>query len=283
MRLAQTVERYQAILAAFRLCPGGAKQVAASLGADTRTIARIWENGWPGLDWARPIRDVIAEEQELARLRAAKVEKSVRAEQVRLATEQWSQSSRAVTAAAIDERTEAELERSAAIDDRAADILSLRRQSHLVDEITASLAELATAAKKLAVRVAEQVDDPTIKPAQALKLLTQIAQATKWASEAHSNVVASRRLIAGLPTSIIETQGGLGGLTFETMIARLVEAGGRGYATEAAAQLAAAHGIDVTPVPIRALEDGTITDAELLDVTPTSTTEEDPPDAPDTE
>lgn len=58
---------YDRVLAAFRESPGNFSHAARAGGVNWRTAKKLWEVGWPSRQWARPIHDVLAEEQAGAR------------------------------------------------------------------------------------------------------------------------------------------------------------------------------------------------------------------------
>ncbi len=66
-----SVEFYEAMLQAFRETPGNLTAAAKAVGCDRSTSTRGWKLGWPKYDWARPICEVLAEEQGMARSKMA--------------------------------------------------------------------------------------------------------------------------------------------------------------------------------------------------------------------
>lgn len=57
-----SMAEYASLLAAFRVSPGNITQAAATCGWTWHATRRVWDKGWPKFTWARPIRDVLAEE-----------------------------------------------------------------------------------------------------------------------------------------------------------------------------------------------------------------------------
>ena len=84
-----TREQYEILLTAFRDKPKNATNAAKLAGIDVRTARRAFEEGWQRPDWARPIKQILEEEQ--AKLRAALYEeerlKHYQAVDLRLARE----------------------------------------------------------------------------------------------------------------------------------------------------------------------------------------------------
>lgn len=66
---------YDRLVEGYRLAPGNASNAARHAGCERRCARRAWEHGWPQWPWARAIRDVIADEGETARVRAAEIER----------------------------------------------------------------------------------------------------------------------------------------------------------------------------------------------------------------
>ena len=68
-----TRDFYDALVVAFREHPGEAVAAAKKAGVTYRTAKRGWEQGWPSAgDFARPIQEVIGEEQAEARAQRQK-------------------------------------------------------------------------------------------------------------------------------------------------------------------------------------------------------------------
>jgi len=60
-------EQHDALIVAFRERPGVALYAGQQAGVTYRTAKRAWEQGWPNPPWARPIRDIFADEERSAR------------------------------------------------------------------------------------------------------------------------------------------------------------------------------------------------------------------------
>ncbi len=75
-----SAEFYEGLVEAFRANPGNITAAAKAVGTSRPTAKRGWLRGWEKFDWAPPIQDVIANEQEIAR---ARIEDEKEAEQVR--------------------------------------------------------------------------------------------------------------------------------------------------------------------------------------------------------
>jgi hypothetical protein len=75
-----TQEFYDLLVQAFRITPGNCSAAAAYAHCDFRTTRRAWELGWPRLPWGKalPIRQVLREEAETARVRMIADEEDTR-------------------------------------------------------------------------------------------------------------------------------------------------------------------------------------------------------------
>ncbi len=67
----RTRARYEKILDAAREAGPNATAIARLASCDKQTAKRLLDKGWPGIPWARPIREVLKEEGTEARVRAA--------------------------------------------------------------------------------------------------------------------------------------------------------------------------------------------------------------------
>lgn len=75
-----SLEFYEGLVEAFRANPGNITAAAKAVGTSRPTAKRGWLRGWEKFDWAPPIQDVIANEQEIAR---ARIEDEKEAEEAR--------------------------------------------------------------------------------------------------------------------------------------------------------------------------------------------------------
>lgn len=71
---------YEGLVEAFRANPGNISAAAKAVGTSRPTAKRGWERGWDKFEWAPAIREVIANEQEIAR---ARIEEEKEADEVR--------------------------------------------------------------------------------------------------------------------------------------------------------------------------------------------------------
>lgn len=69
---------YDSLTEGYRLHPGIHTRAAARAGCHWRAAKRAYELGWPKYTWAPPIRLTIAQEGDIARVRAAEVAKKQR-------------------------------------------------------------------------------------------------------------------------------------------------------------------------------------------------------------
>lgn len=179
---AKTREFYGKLVQGYRESPGNHAATGRWVGCDWRTAQRAWEHGWPRYPWARPIRDVLREEEESARKRAAALEQEL----------------------AEREREHSDKAREDYIEARAQEQQMLKVARHDVMASLAACAKLAPAVGLIADHIAAQVQRglgqlPTDK---ALRLISAYVKVTKQASDAAETVVKLSRLERGAATEL---------------------------------------------------------------------------------
>lgn len=73
-----TKEIFDLIVQAYREQPENASHAARLAGVDRRTATKAFEVGCPGKTWGRPIKDILAEEKEQARLEKVRLAEAER-------------------------------------------------------------------------------------------------------------------------------------------------------------------------------------------------------------
>lgn len=179
---AKTRERYGKLLAGYRESPGNHAATASFVGCDWRTAKRAWELGWPKYPWARPIRDVLREEEESARKRAAALEQEL----------------------SEREREHSDAAREEYIEARAQEQQLLKVARHDVMTALASCAKLSNAVQLLADHISTKLQQGLAHlPAdKALRLLRDYVRVTKDAVLAADAVVKLSRLERGQATQV---------------------------------------------------------------------------------
>lgn len=190
---------YDRMVAAYRECPGNFSRAARAVGVDRRMTTRAWHNGWPRYSWARPIKDVLAEELDTARSRAAALEERA-AREAQLERNQ-------AQAAAIEAKTEEEQMIRAARKDVlstliiAAELVPAMRT--LGKLVVASIASVAKAAEKQGGVL------PKKELHEAMQLIDRHARLVSKAVHAADAIVKLSRLDRGEPGYMVGVRGNL--------------------------------------------------------------------------
>jgi transcriptional regulator of acetoin/glycerol metabolism len=187
---------YDKLLEAYRQTPGNASAAARRLGIDRRMAS-----GWVNHPWARPIRDVLAEEAQAARIRAAQLERSV-------------------------EDTDRDRAKQEAIEQKAAELQLLKAARHDVLGLLASVADLTNTVRLLAQHaskiILQGLEGYTAE--QAMALVERHARITSRAIAATESVIRLSREAQGQPGSIIGVAV-VDDLTYEQALLELEQAG----------------------------------------------------------
>lgn len=184
-------KQYDVMVEVFREKPGEftAARHAAKVGH--RTAKRAWETGWERPDWARPIRDLIGEEQVAARAQMYEAElrqRSAPSERARMNEEK--------ELARLDVAKERAREAQAV---RAALSHSLSLLANLGQFSSASIALSRRAANDLA----EEVAKGQVKWREALPFLTKLAWIGSQATSQLKDAMEATRLHLGEPGKIV--------------------------------------------------------------------------------
>ena len=76
-----SVQFYEALVQAYRDNPSNHAAAAKAVGCARKTAKRGWDEGWDKFEWAPPIKDVIAQEEVIAR---ARIQQEWEAEEAKL-------------------------------------------------------------------------------------------------------------------------------------------------------------------------------------------------------
>lgn len=80
-----TPETYSKLVEAYKVAPGNHTHAAREVGCGVKFARRAYNDGWPGQEWAKPIRLVVREQQVAARaaMRVAAEERALKEEEAR--------------------------------------------------------------------------------------------------------------------------------------------------------------------------------------------------------
>lgn len=141
--------------------------------------ARGWNFGWRDYPWARPIKQVLADEERLARARASLIEQQAKAVED-----------------ADRERASKEF-----VEARAQELQVLKLARSDVLGALAIAAELTPAMRTLGKLVMERINGGNIDPKEAMTLLTRHSQLVARATQAADAIVKLGRLDRGQTTT----------------------------------------------------------------------------------
>lgn len=190
-----TRDFYEKLLGAFREAPGNASHAADYAHCDRRTAKKAWETGFPSTgDWARPIHEVLKEEQIAARAKLAE------------------------TAAAT---TNHEGARSDAIDARAEEAMLVRAARVSAGRYQESMQHMLMGVTELSKRIRVEMEklalpdgvdgngDPTypkVNLVSLTRLIQTVSSAIRQGNEAGLIAMRMERLHLGMPGEIIGYQ-----------------------------------------------------------------------------
>jgi hypothetical protein len=193
-----TVETAEKLLAAFRTAPGRLAPAARAAGVCSDTAGHAWHKGlivqgFP--QYRRPFRELIAEEQEVARARLA----GEQAEAARLAAEAEARRRGTTREKALEDVTqervqEAQLVRAA----RGSTLILL----HTVTNLSAGLDKLGGKVRAVLELEAAKPDDQ-VDVRLVLRLLGQLTTSLRQCNDAGQRALEMSRLLLGEPTSIV--------------------------------------------------------------------------------
>lgn len=180
-----TKQLYDAIVAAFRIHPGNMRKASSLCGVDQRTAARAWKLGWlneKSKPWARPVSEVIAEENEAAKyVRVKALEAQAIADEAMLAARQKQATN------TLDEEYRS---------------VSITRQATLV-AAGGALPPLIKGATAMATRLEHELANGEFTTPQRLGMLKQTTIIIKNFNEAVRIALENERVRMGQPTQVI--------------------------------------------------------------------------------
>jgi len=242
----EVVER---LLEFYRTRPGSVNAAAKHAGCCQRTAWKAWEFGWgPEVPYAiRPMKDIIAEEQEYARARMMELELEAKRLQ-----------------AGEDARKKSEIRDKAlrdATEIRTHEAQMIRVGRSAATGLLVTLANLSKGAAEIGDKVRGALEGFARKPdltpldaAHLTRVVSGLTGALKQASDAAQRCMEMERLLLGQPQSIVGVSHAVEGMTLDDAQAR-IEAAQR--ALERAQQRAA---MPAAPLSLTA---GTVIDATL--------------------
>jgi len=202
-----TRELYDMLLTAYRESPGNASNAARYAGVGRRFARRAWDTGWEKHPWARPIMDVITDEQSESRaMRGAE----------RLAEYR-------------DAAKMRDMARTDAIEQRAAESRTLKMARGASMALLNATLNALRAAQPLSERMAEMNTDD-VDPKTVIQLVERVARLTGTATQTAHAVMRMERLHMGEPETIVGVD--LGSLSDDDLrrelreISTMLDAGG---------------------------------------------------------
>ena len=180
------LERWNAVLAAYRKAPGAHTQVGLAAGVDRKTARKLWEVGDPRRGYStKPIKDVIFDERQASVARAVREEAAARAVQESPGAE------------------DVRLAREGAIRAQAEEVQLVRVARLQVQALLGMTTHLSATAIKLSVRVEQTLANPEFADkmtlAQALLTLSRIAGIVQKGIYAAESVAGLERMVLGSP------------------------------------------------------------------------------------
>lgn len=188
-RRAITQEIYNALLTAYREHPAGHGHARVAAGVDSRTAKKAWQEGWPKLGWAPPIKGVVEEEQKEAR--------------ARLAVEQAKATNAAMKAGAALPQGLQGAAKEDALDSRVkeAQLVRLARDNTLL--LLGSVQGLLKGTFELSKQAKDLVVEAKLSPMQLSRFYANVAKVAHEANDAGRLAMHLERQLVGAPTEII--------------------------------------------------------------------------------
>jgi hypothetical protein len=197
---ALTQETYDRLLAGYRETPGNASQAARKAGVDRRTAARVWEKGWPQYDWALPIRNVLMQERENARLDRVRLQDQERAK-----------------ANSDRERARADAIRA---NNEEAQAVSVARQNAI--GVSALLQSVVRAMIPLAKTIEQDLQQAKLSVHEKVNLLGKTTGFIRHANESIRISLEVERIRLGQPTHVFNAQSHLDDVTTEEAVQEIL-------------------------------------------------------------
>ena len=203
-----TLEFYEAFLEAFRKSPGNMSAVSRKLKCTRRTARRVWEDGWK-YDWAPAVKEVIEQEQIIAR---ARMEQEDEAHEILLAKgevpSEKAASRRDEHLAGIADRARA---KEQAIKAKAEEGHMIEGSRKSVIQVEMSNLKLAKGVQLIAARVVQELEKMAdskkkLDLPEALAILKSYSSMVREAAQAAKITVDMEKLHMGEATQIIGLQ-----------------------------------------------------------------------------
>jgi hypothetical protein len=195
-----TRTEYERILQGFRETPGNYAAASKFAGCDYRMAKRAWETGWSSpktgpIPWARPVREVLAEEQAASR---AGLADRLRRERELADAEAEKARSVAIERAAIEEQILQGARRNvAAVFGLSAKLVPA------MDALVGYVRQVVLDPATNLPRPAADIEKAGIKADDALRLIGRHSLILQRAFSVGHAVIQLRRASEGLPTSVI--------------------------------------------------------------------------------
>lgn len=195
-------EAYELLLESFRNAHGNVAAAARAAGVHRRTAKRGWDKGWD-FDWAPPIKDVIEQEQIMARARVEEEE-----ERPPEPTEAPASSTRDQYLAAQEDRAKA---KAHAIRARAEEGRMIEGARKSVMQVEGANLKLGKGIQLLAARVAKGLEEMAdlkgkkFNLAEGIAVLKSYSTMVRDAAQSAKVAVDMERLHLGEATQIIGT------------------------------------------------------------------------------
>lgn len=186
-----TRETYAKLLEGFRLHPGNIAAVSRYAEVVRRTAQRAWEKGWSnqhGKEWALPIKDIIADEQE--KIRAERYKEAEMKQRL------------------IDEDKERAVKDSIKTRAEEAEAANIARGNARV--VGAMISNILRSAQPLLKRLQDALKDQAtidkMSPIQVMEIFASAALVVKRGQEAIRDALEIERMRVGDPTETIKIQ-----------------------------------------------------------------------------
>jgi hypothetical protein len=198
-----TREYAERLLQSFRLTPGNVTAAARHSGVVWSTAKAAWEKGIPHGPWEeyrRPFKDIIAEEQELARARLKEQNRKLAEDALRAEAERQKKQREAalqdVTNNRVQEASMVRLARSSAI-------VLLNNLTN----VSAGAAALGKKVRESLEHTASKERDLTLKETgQITTMIGRLSTALRQATDAAQKAMEMERLLLGEPGKIVGVQ-----------------------------------------------------------------------------
>lgn len=185
----RTQELWGRLVEGFRQAPGNASAAGRFAGVDRKTARNAWENGWKERPWARPIKDILADERQTAMARAAELER--KRHEAALADQE----------AARKESIEAAKQEALMLRAGRADVLGILANANNLAPTMRALGDIVRAA--VLDEHGRPLPNPDISPREAMKLIERHASVTSKAIDAAEKLIERGRVERGEPGQII--------------------------------------------------------------------------------